>query len=140
MELIKPESCLKLNIPEIDSQHETLIGLINQIHESMLQQANKTILDGLLSELLEHTRSHFDYEEQLMSRYGYPGYEAHKVEHIKLIEHVADLIERSQNGELLLTFAVVLKLKGWASVHIEKSDKRLCTFLQGRMGVDSSPG
>jgi len=37
MELIKLEDKLKLDIPEIDSQHETLTGLINLLHETMLQ-------------------------------------------------------------------------------------------------------
>jgi hemerythrin len=129
MELIKLEDKLKLDIPEIDSQHETLIGLINLLHETMLQGADRAALDGLLSQLLEHTRNHFAYEEQLMSQHNYPGYEAHKSDHSRLMQHLVDLTERYKNGELLLSFAIVLELKGWAMVHIEKSDKQLGTFL-----------
>ena len=138
MELIKLEDNLKLNIPEIDSQHETLIRLINLIHETMLQGADRAALDGLLSQLLEHTRTHFAYEEQLMSQYNYPGYEAHKSEHNRLMQHLVDLAERYKNGELLLSFAVVLELKGWAAVHIETSDKPLGAFLNNRKGVDAA--
>ena len=129
MELIKLEDKLKLDIPEIDSQHETLIGLINLLHETMLQGADRAALDALLSQLLEHTRNHFAYEEQLMSQHNYPGYEAHKSDHNRLMQHLVDLTERYKNGELLLSFAIVLELKGWAVVHIEKSDKQLGTFL-----------
>jgi hemerythrin len=129
MELIKLGDKLKLDIPEIDSQHETLIGLINLLHETMLQGADRAALDALLSQLLEHTRNHFAYEEQLMSQHNYPGYEAHKSDHSRLMQHLVDLTERYKNGELLLSFAIVLELKGWAVVHIEKSDKQLGTFL-----------
>jgi len=129
MELIKLEDKLKLDIPEIDSQHETLIGLINLLHETMLQGADRAALDALLSQLLEHTRNHFAYEEQLMSQHNYPGYEAHKSDHSRLMQHLVDFTERYKNGELLLSFAIVLELKGWAVVHIEKSDKQLGTFL-----------
>ena len=132
MELIKLEDNLKLDIPEIDSQHETLIGLINLLHETMLQGADRAALDGLLSQLLEHTRNHFAYEEQLMSQHNYPGYEAHKSEHSRLMQHLVDLTDRYKNGELLLSFAIVLELKGWAVVHIEKSDKQLGTFLNNQ--------
>ena len=132
MELIKLEDNLKLDILEIDSQHETLIGLINRLHETMLQGADKAALDGLLSQLLEHTRTHFAYEEQLMSQHNYPGYEAHKSEHSRLMQHLVHLAERYKNGELLLSFAIVLELKGWAVVHIEKSDKPLGTFLKNQ--------
>jgi len=140
MVLIKLEDSLKLDIPEIDSQHETLIGLINLLHKTMLQGADRSALDGLLSQLLEHTRTHFAYEEQLMSQYNYPGYEAHKSEHNRLMQHLVDLVERYTNGELLLSFAVVLELKGWAVVHIEKSDKTLGAFLNNRKRPDSAPG
>jgi hemerythrin len=139
MELIRLEDSLKLDIPEIDSQHERLIGLVNLLHETMLQGADRAALDGLLSQLLEHTRAHFAYEEQLMSQYNYPGYEAHKTEHNRLMRHLEDLVERYTNGELLLSFAVVLELKGWAVVHIEKSDKPLGAFLNNREGPDAAP-
>ena len=140
MELIKLEDNLKLDIPEIDSQHETLIGLINLLHETMLQGADRAALDKLLSQLLEHTQTHFAYEEQLMSQYNYPGYETHKSEHNRLMQHLVDLAERYKNGELLLSFAIVLELKGWAVVHIEKSDKPLGTFLNNRKGIDATQG
>jgi len=140
MVLVILDDNLKLNIPEIDAQHETLISLVNQLHESMLQGAGRAALDKILSQLLEHTRTHFSYEEQLMSRYSYPGYELHKGEHIRLMQHLEDFTERFRSGELLLSFAVVLELKGWATLHIEKFDKQLGTFLDSRQGVEAAPG
>jgi len=138
MELIKLEDCLRLNIPEIDSQHEKLIELVNALHGAMVGGADKAARDSLLSQLLEHTRNHCAYEEELMSRYGYPGYQEHKSEHDRLIQHLVDLIERYQSGEILLSVAVVMELKGWATIHIEKSDKPLGAFLSDRKGVDAS--
>ena len=129
MALVKLEDSLKLDIPEIDSQHETLVSLLNLLHESMLQGSGKAVLDDILSQLLTHTQTHFAYEEELMCRYKYPGYETHKSEHNKLMQHLLDLIARYKKGDLLISFAVMLELKGWAVVHIEKSDKPLGTFL-----------
>ncbi len=139
MDLVKLEDNLKLNITEIDSQHETLISQINAIHEAMLQGADKADLDGLLSQLLEHTRSHFAYEEDLMSRYRYAEYETHKSEHNRLLEHLEDMVVRYRSGELLLSFAIVVELKGWATIHIEKSDKPLGVFLSNKHGSETTP-
>jgi len=139
MDLVRLDDHLKLNVPEIDSQHENLIGLINRLHESMLQGADETTLDGLLSQLLEETRSHCGYEEELMLRYGYPGYESHKSDHTRLIQRLVDLIELYRGGELLFSFAVVVELKGWAAVHIEKSDLLLGAFLTDRQGNGATP-
>jgi hemerythrin-like metal-binding protein len=129
MELIKLEDSLKLDIPEIDCQHERLIGLINLLHEAMVQGAGRAVLDERLSQLLVHTQEHFSYEEQLMLQHNYPEIDAHRVEHHRLLQHLLDLIDRYKNGDLLLSFAIVLELKGWAVVHIEKSDKPLGIFL-----------
>ncbi len=140
MVLIKPEDNLKLDIPEIDAQHETMISLVNLIHETMLQGADKATLDGLLSQLLEHTQTHFAYEEELMSLHNYPGYDEHKSEHKRLMQHLISLAERYSNGELLLSFAVALELKGWAVVHIEKLDKPLGIFLNNRKITEATTG
>ena len=139
MALLRLEDNLKLNIPEIDSQHETMIRLVNQLHESMLQGTDREVLGGLMSQLIEYTRTHFSYEEQLMSQYSYPEYEAHKSEHNKLMQHLADLAESYHSGELLLSFAVVLELKGWATVHIEEFDMPLGVFLKSWEGAGAAP-
>lgn len=139
MELLRLEDNLKLNVPEIDSQHETLIMLINRLHEAMLQGTGREVLDGLMSQLIEHTRTHFSYEEQLMTQYDYPEYEAHKSEHNKLMQHLVDLAESYHSGELILSFAVMLELKGWATVHIEEFDMPLGIFIKSREGAGAAP-
>lgn len=140
MAMIKLEDNLKLGIPEIDSQHETMISLVNQLHETMLQGADKAALDGILAQLLEHTQAHFAYEEELMSRYNYPEYEAHKSEHNRLVQQLVDLMARYKKGDLLLSFAVAIELKGWAVVHIEKLDIPLGAFLNSQQVIETTPG
>lgn len=129
MELIKLEDRLKLNIPEVDSQHEKLIELVNRLRSALVDGADKAARDSLLSQLLEGMRSHCAYEEELMLRYGYPEYKAHKSEHDRLAHNLGDLIKRYRNGELVLSIAVVMELNCWAKIHIEKSDKPLGAFL-----------
>jgi hemerythrin len=105
----------------------------------MLQGAGKPALDELLSQLLENTRTHFAYEEDLMSQHNYPGHVAHASEHNRLLQHLEDLIELYKSGELLLSFAIVIELKGWALVHIEKSDKPLGSFLHNQKKIKVTP-
>jgi hemerythrin len=136
MELIQLEDHLRLNIPEIDAQHEKLIELVNRLHEALLGGADKAVRDSLLSQLLKGMQSHCAYEEELMLRYGYPEYQAHKSEHDRLKRNLVDLIERYRNGELVLSIAVVMEFKCWATIHIEKSDKPLGAFLIDQKGVE----
>jgi hemerythrin len=138
MELIRLDDRLRLNIPEIDSQHENVIELVNGLHEALVGGADKAARDSLLSQLLEGMRSHCAFEEESMLRYGYPGYLAHKSEHDRLKHNLVDLIERYRNGELVLSIAVVMELRCWATIHIEKSDKPLGAFLIDRKGSETA--
>ena len=138
MELIQLEDRLRLNIPEIDAQHEKLVELVNELHEALVGGADKAVRDALLSKLLEDTVGHCAYEEKLMLRYDYPGFQPHKSEHDRLTRNLSDLIERYRNGELVLSIAVGMELKCWATIHIEKSDLPLGAFLKTRNGVDMS--
>ena len=136
MELVQLEDRLLLNIPEIDSQHEELIALVNGLHDALLGGEDKETRDSLLSQLAEGMRSHCDYEEALMQRYGYPEFAAHKSEHDRLMRNLNELIERYHNGELVLSIAVVMEVKCWATIHIEKSDLPMGAFLVGQQDVE----
>ncbi len=129
MGLIRLGDDQKVNVPEIDAQHETLIDLINQLHAAMKQRSEREVLDQLMAALIDHTRTHFDCEERLMLEHRYPGYNAHKQEHERLIQHILALAEQYRRGDLLLSFAVMVDLKGWALVHIERFDLALGVFL-----------
>jgi hemerythrin len=139
MELIQLEDRLRLNIPEIDAQHQRLIELVNRLHEALLGGAEKEVRDSLLSQLIEGTQNHCAYEEALMLRYGYPEYQAHKSEHDRLKRNLTDLIERYRNGELVLSIAVVMELRCWATIHIEKSDIPLGAYLTDQNVVVAAP-
>ncbi|MGD2074039.1 MAG: bacteriohemerythrin [Gammaproteobacteria bacterium] len=137
MGLIRLEDDQRLNVREIDSQHETLIELINRLHKAMMGGGRRSILDGIIAELIEHTRTHFQYEEKLMLEHNYPGYARHKQEHERLIRHIVDLADGYRSGDLLLSFAVMVDLRGWALVHIQKFDLALGRFLNREQRVET---
>ena len=129
MQLIKAEDAPTVGVPEIDAQHAALIGLVNRLHQAMIQREDRETLASIIVELVEHTQQHFAYEEQLMSQHRYPEYAEHKADHDALMQHIMDLSEQFLSGDLLLSFAVMVDLKAWATIHIEKSDGPLGIFL-----------
>jgi hemerythrin len=102
----------------------------------MLGGGARSVLDGIIAELVEHTRTHFLYEERLMLEHRYPGYARHKQEHDRLIRHIVDLEQGYRSGDLLLSFGVMVDLRGWALVHIEKFDVALGAFLNRKQHSD----
>jgi hemerythrin len=111
-----------VHIPQIDAQHQQLIGLINQLHAAMLQGNGKPALAQILTQLVRYTDSHFSYEESMLRQRGYPGLAAHQAEHQKLKKQVVDLQVQFQAGKLLLTMQVMQFLKEWLANHILSRD------------------
>ena len=134
MALIAWSDELKINVHELDEQHHQLVALVNSLHEAMKSRGGREAIGKALEDLILHTQLHFSTEERLMSDYVYPDYPRHKIEHDELLLRVLDLEKQFRAGDLLLSFAVALDIRGWALGHIDFSDKPLGAFLN-RLGV-----
>jgi hemerythrin len=118
-----------LNVGEIDSQHQHLFVLVDNLHQAMASPQGTDGVGHALDELVNFTRMHFATEEAMMTRHVYPEYEKHKEEHEILLQDVGALLQRFRDGDILIPFAIELDLEAWALKHIVTSDKQLATFL-----------
>ncbi len=132
MALIDLEDVVSVGVPEIDSQHGELVGLINALGAALQERRDDESVGRILSDLVSHTRAHFDAEEALMRDRAYPERSRHEREHERLINHVTDLERRFRGGDVLLSYAILVELKGWATEHIAYSDAALGEFLEGK--------
>jgi hemerythrin len=111
-----------VHIPQIDGQHQQLIGLINQLHAAMLQGNGAQTLGNILDDLVRYATGHFAYEESMLQQRGYPELAAHRAEHQRLIAQVYQLQKDFRSGKLLMTMQVMQFLKEWLANHILTRD------------------
>ena len=109
----------------MDSQHQHIFGLANQIAE-----ANKDAeLTHLLMLLYRHTREHFKAEEELMKQAAYPDYGRHIEQHDQMLTRLAEISESVQkkqwNPDAIKTF-----ISNWILIHILEEDMRLADYLK----------
>lgn len=116
----------------IDAEHRKLVGLLNGLFRAMRTGKTDEPLKELLDELADYTRVHFANEECLMSRHGYPGYAAHKLEHERMTRKVQELQELLARGRISLSIEVFQFLRNWLSNHILDIDQRYAPFLAER--------
>ncbi|HEY0845868.1 MAG TPA: bacteriohemerythrin [Noviherbaspirillum sp.] len=114
----------------IDSDHQKLIHLVNQLHDAMAQGHGKDVLGRILGELIRYTQEHFKREEDHMQRINYASYAAHKQEHDKLIREVVDLQNKFNAGNAMLSVQVSGFLRNWLVNHIMKVDKELASAIR----------
>jgi len=89
----------------------------------------------ILEELIGYTASHFELEEQYMTRYAYPEYKGHKAIHDKLVGQVLELKSAVAAGKNIISIDLMNFLKDWLQNHIMSIDKKLGAFLSQKKGT-----
>lgn len=118
-----------VNIKAIDEQHKGLIDLIEKLHTAMLNRQSRAVMGDILSELVNYTNSHFAYEEELMEKYGYPGFHEHKKHHQQMRHKVLALQDDYGRGKIVVSMQVMDFLKDWLARHILGTDQLYKEFL-----------
>ena len=129
MQLITWNDTMSVKIAEIDKQHQTLVNMINDLHEAMKSGQAKTIMGKLLEDLSNYTVTHFSYEEMLFEKFSYPMSATHKNEHIMFLTKVAGFKAKFESGSVSLSLEIMDFLKNWLLNHIEGTDKQYSAFL-----------
>jgi hemerythrin len=116
---------------EIDSQHKELFRRFNNLLESCNQGKGKEEVYNMLLFLGDYVRTHFDAEEHLQIKHGYPGYAAHKEEHDKFILDLRQLESQlsTEGSTIVLVIQTNQAIVNWLIRHISGTDKQLANFL-----------
>ncbi|MDD3610082.1 MAG: bacteriohemerythrin [Halothiobacillaceae bacterium] len=138
--LIEWQDDLSVGIDEIDSQHKTLVDIVNELHQAVAERRGKEVMQEILDRLDEYTRIHFATEESLMRIFHYPAYETHKETHDQLIDQLRHIRKDFEEGHGGVTFELMQVLKNWLVKHIQHSDKEYTPyFMQGKLSSNEAP-
>ncbi|MBT0665913.1 bacteriohemerythrin [Geobacter pelophilus] len=121
--LINWSNSYSVKVSKMDSEHQRLIDMINNLYIAMREGRGKDAIGSILDELIEYTKTHFAHEEKLMKESGYPGYEDQKRAHESLINKVVEIHARFKAGNAL-SQEIMTFLKDWLINHIQGMDKR----------------
>uniref|UniRef100_UPI0040288F10 bacteriohemerythrin n=1 Tax=Lachnospira sp. TaxID=2049031 RepID=UPI0040288F10 len=126
----------KTGIELVDDEHRRLFEIIDQtytlIHDDFAHDKYDQIMH-LLEQLKDYTEFHFNDEEELMERIGYPDINSQKKAHSAFIEklvnidiHDLDAMDDNQQQYLL---DLVNFLVTWLSNHILGADKKIGEYM-----------
>jgi len=120
----------EVDVPEIDMQHRTLVGMINELFDAMKEGEGGTVLAHVLDGLMHYVQEHFTTEERLMSAHAYPGYDGHIEEHLNFTCRVLQLREEWREGKAVVMSELMKFMCDWLTSHITKSDKAFGNYLK----------
>ena len=119
---------LSVENDEIDNDHRILVNLFNLLARSVEEGESRAYVETVLEELIRCTAWHFCHEERLMLKHGYPELEAHRQEHLDLMDSVRDI-----QREILRTGKLEEQefeiLEQWLTGHILAADMKFGEYL-----------
>jgi hemerythrin-like metal-binding protein len=121
-----------LGIASIDSQHRGLMDLVNVLLESMEQGCDHEQARRHMENILRSTGNHFAHEEEMMQKHGFPGLEQHAVEHARLLQEAATMMEALTPDNPSRAVLITAFLTDCVEYHIQKEDVALVRHLRGK--------
>ena len=126
----------KTGIELVDDEHRRLFEIIDQtytlIHDDFAHDKYDQIMH-LLEQLKNYTEFHFNDEEELMERIGYPDINSQKKAHSAFIEKLVDIdihdLDAMDDNQQQYLLDLVNFLVTWLSNHILGADKKIGEYM-----------
>jgi hemerythrin len=129
MTVIAWTEAMSVDVPALDKDHQKLIHMIND-----LDQDSPDFMD-LFNAVLDYTTGHFEREEAHLEAIGFPGLDAHRVQHDDFADQVAALVKEYRahpfeaGDSRLKDF-----LWSWLKGHILIEDQRYAAWTRASGG------
>jgi hemerythrin len=111
-----------VSVSRCDEEHKKLFLVLNALHQAMSVGSGGSVIVPVVQELQTYARTHFQNEETLMEKTGYPALANHRAEHSKFVAKVGkfqeDLEKDAPNSIEVARF-----LTDWLVTHIKKTDR-----------------
>jgi len=121
-----------VGVAAMDEDHKRLINLINQLQTAALYHTSDAYEQEAFDALIDYTKTHFQREEEMLEKHGYPDLEAHKKQHQAMIDKVSNLVSEYQQNADVTIDNTISYLKIWLIKHINGTDKEYSGFLNER--------
>jgi hemerythrin len=119
-----------VGVDVIDSQHMSLMALLNECDEQVSRDKTACVDEVLLDRLAKYVSFHFKFEEDLMGSVGYKDLERHRGLHKYFVSRILELdvaLSRGKPGQLS---TVLVFLRDWFIHHVLGEDRAYVPFLK----------
>lgn len=118
----KPE--YSVNEAELDSHHQTLFAILNDVYESVMNSSELESIIPRIDELSANALKHFSVEERYMLEHGFPEISEHIAEHRKFAQKLDTLRSRRHEDNLDITRELIVVLGEWLLHHVLREDRK----------------
>lgn len=120
----------------IDSQHQSLFHLSNELLEAILSARPAAEISPLISRLLVEVSQHFHDEETVLATVNFPAMGQHVAEHAKLLVRARELAEEFKAATLTLGDVFQFLASEVIMRHMLETDREYFPFIHGARAPD----
>ncbi|MDO9054502.1 MAG: hemerythrin domain-containing protein [Gallionella sp.] len=123
------DESLSMHIPEIDTEHQRFILLVNALNEAIVARMDMKEVKKRMRALQGDAVAHFAHEEKLFREWGYPQAEEHARCHAEIIQalhHIMNIFSDSPMPYECI--AASLKVKEALITHLLTEDMKYRDF------------
>ena len=121
-----------IGVKEIDEQHKQLFVTVNSLISAIENGAGKDELKKALDFLIQYTVTHFNDEEEVQRKCGYPNFEHHHKIHEKFKQTAVELAGEAEKigSSDALVKELKRKIGDWLVTHVTGEDAKIGKFLR----------
>jgi hemerythrin len=115
----------KLDIPEIDSQHEQFFMLWDNAENYRLTNGNidLEICKQIIADLEAYLHTHFSYEEELLNKSNYSDFSNHIRQHKYFFKKIEEFQIEFKSSNTDLFNQILIFIRKWFVSHILSTDQ-----------------
>ncbi|WP_299198091.1 hemerythrin family protein [uncultured Amphritea sp.] len=136
MTLLTAEQIPTVGLDFMNHDHAEAVSQINRLDQLLRQAGTGDIaaekqVEAVLTEIHEHSKSHFAREEAEMLRVDFPAYECHKGEHERVLAELVQVLQRWQQNSDIESLQGYLNstLCRWLINHVSTMDSVTAMFV-----------
>ncbi len=126
---MKWKKVYETGIKKVDDDHKVLVQLTDELEAAMEPGASREAMGATLKALVEYVKFHFNNEEEVMKRVGFPDLQRHRQLHKDLVNDVAGILIDLKNGKEWTKSELIGFLTRWLEDHILGEDQKIGQFL-----------
>ena len=116
----------------LDSDHERIVSLINDLNDSISSNSNFGRLIDEYCKIIDCLGEHFTREEQIIISTKYPDTDSHRKAHWYLFDQLTKMTYLLESNAPMAEQNIIIFLNEWFFQHVVISDKMLAVHLLGQ--------
>ena len=121
-----------VKVKHLDSEHQKLFDIINELYDGMKAGKGKDVLGPVIEQLITYTERHFASEEAVLRRANYNFIEQQIAQHRAFVARVKKFSEDFASGAAGISVEVLDFLKTWLAQHIKGTDQQYSATLNAQ--------